>query len=131
MSSPPPPKTDSKPGSKIPPMPMQDDTAAAQPAGSNKRKGAGKRFFSAYAQVRRPHDRPGGRLTLRALQTWIGMSPLWLMGEAIVPGQKVGGTFKKGVRKLGGSAEELLDVLGVSKFVPPFILSDPPACSRG
>lgn len=51
-------------------------------------------------------DRP-----LASAQTWIGMTPLWLMGEAILPGAKVGGTFKSGTRKLRGVAEELRDAL--------------------
>jgi len=39
------------------------------------------------------------------------MTPLWLMGEALVPGAKVGGTFKSGSKKLFGVAEELRDAL--------------------
>jgi len=39
------------------------------------------------------------------------MSPLWLMGEALLPGAKVGGTFKGGLKKLGGVAGELCDAL--------------------
>ncbi|KZV86080.1 hypothetical protein EXIGLDRAFT_841035 [Exidia glandulosa HHB12029] len=58
--------------------------------------GTAKKFLSAYAQ------------------TWVGMSPLWLMGEAIVPGQKVGGTFKKGARKLQGAALEVREAVSVS-----------------
>lgn len=44
-------------------------------------------------------------------QTWIGMTPLWLMGEALIPGAKVGGTFKSGGKKMFGVAEELRDAL--------------------
>ncbi|KAH7092849.1 hypothetical protein BKA62DRAFT_645170 [Auriculariales sp. MPI-PUGE-AT-0066] len=58
--------------------------------------GATKKFLSAYAQ------------------TWVGMSPLWLMGEAIVPGQKVGGTFKKGARKLQSAAVEIQQAVSIS-----------------
>lgn len=50
-------------------------------------------------------------------QTWIGMTPIWLMGEAILPGAKVGGTFKKGTRKLVNVAEELRDALMTSSYV--------------
>jgi hypothetical protein len=39
------------------------------------------------------------------------MSPIWLMGEALMPGAKVGGTFKGGLKKLGGVTEELCDAL--------------------
>lgn len=45
------------------------------------------------------------------------MTPLWLMGEAILPGVKVGGTFKSGTRKLRGVAEELRDALTASSYV--------------
>lgn len=54
------------------------------------------RFFSAYAK------------------TWVTMSPLWLLGEAVTPGVKVGARFKKNARQLGTAGEELVDVLGVS-----------------
>ncbi|KZV81928.1 hypothetical protein EXIGLDRAFT_844179 [Exidia glandulosa HHB12029] len=42
------------------------------------------------------------------------MSPLWLMGEAVVPGQKVGGTFKKGARKLQGTALKVREAVSTS-----------------
>lgn len=54
------------------------------------------RFFSGYAQ------------------TWLGMSPLWLLGEAIVPGAEVGSTFKKGAAKLRAAAEEVRQAVSVS-----------------
>lgn len=63
------------------------------------RSGTGKRAFSAYAQ------------------TWIGMTPVWLMGEALIPGVKVGTTFKGGARKLLASGEEILEMIGASKCV--------------
>lgn len=63
------------------------------------RSGTGKRVFSAYAQ------------------TWIGMTPVWLMGEALIPGVKVGSTFKGGARKLLASGEEILEMIGASKYV--------------
>lgn len=63
------------------------------------RSGTGKRAFSAYAQ------------------TWIGMTPVWLMGEALIPGVKVGTTFKGGARKLLASGEEILEMIGASKYV--------------
>jgi hypothetical protein len=44
------------------------------------------------------------------------MTPIWLMGEAIVPGAKVGGTFKKGTKKLFSVAEELRDALMTSSY---------------
>jgi hypothetical protein len=69
---------------------------AANGTGNTKRKGTTKRFLSAYAQ------------------TWIGMTPIWLMGEAILPGAKVGGTFKKGTKKLFNVAEELREALMTS-----------------
>lgn len=49
---------------------------------------AGTKFFSAYAK------------------TWVGITPLWLMGEAVT-GRKVGSQFKKGGRQLVVAAEEL------------------------
>ena len=55
-----------------------------------------RHFFSAYAQ------------------TWIGMSPLWLMGEAIIPGKKVGSQFNKGRKNLVVAAEEVRQVVATS-----------------
>lgn len=42
------------------------------------------------------------------------MTPIWLMGEAVLPGAKVGGTFKKGKGKLFAMAEELRNELMTS-----------------
>ena len=39
------------------------------------------------------------------------MTPLWLMGEALIPGAKVGGTFRSGGKKMFNVAEELRDAL--------------------
>jgi hypothetical protein len=77
------------------PNPQPDEPATSDDKSNmkGKSKSTTKRFLSAYAQ------------------TWIGMTPLWLMGEAILPGAKVGGTFKSGTRKLRGVAEELRDAL--------------------
>jgi len=47
-------------------------------------------------------------------QTWVGMTPIWLMGEAILPGAKVGGTFRGGKNKLFSLATELRDELMTS-----------------
>lgn len=65
----------------------KDDTTAGKSA---------TRFFSAYAE------------------TWIGLSPLWLMGEAITPGKKVGTRFFKGKDKLFTAAFDLQKALGDS-----------------
>jgi len=51
---------------------------------------------------------------MSSAQTWVGMTPIWLMGEAILPGAKVGGTFKKGTKKLVNVAQELRDALMTS-----------------
>jgi hypothetical protein len=53
---------------------------------------------------------------ISSAQTWVGMTPIWLMGEAILPGAKVGGTFKKGTKKLVNVAEELRDALMTSSY---------------
>lgn len=52
------------------------------------------------------------------------MTPVWLMGEALIPGVKVGTTFKGGARKLLSSGEEILEMIGASKYVflRPFVL---------
>ena len=63
---------------------------------SRENRQTAKRFVSAYAE------------------TWVGMSPLWLMGEAITPGKKVGTRFMKGKSKLFESAEEVRTVLSTS-----------------
>ncbi|EJD42988.1 hypothetical protein AURDEDRAFT_114857 [Auricularia subglabra TFB-10046 SS5] len=55
-----------------------------------------KRFLSAYAQ------------------TWVGMSPLWLMGEAVVPGQNVGGMFKRGTANLRSAAVDIQRAVSTS-----------------
>lgn len=48
-------------------------------------------------------------------QAWVGMmSPLWLMGEAIMPRQKVGGTFKKGANKLQGAAMDVREAVSTT-----------------
>lgn len=56
---------------------------------STQNRASYKRFFSAYAQ------------------TWLGLSPLWLMGEAVIPGAHVGSQFNKGRKKLVDAAEEV------------------------
>ena len=61
------PQSEPEPKPKLKPGPTKTKTSATA-----------KRFFSAYAQ------------------TWIGMTPLWLMGEAVVPGRKVGGLAMEG-----------------------------------
>jgi len=42
------------------------------------------------------------------------MSPVWLMGEAIIPGKKVGTRFKKGVSHLRSAGEELAAAIATS-----------------
>jgi len=78
------------------------DTAAAESStttrpdperSESKAWATARRFFSASAQ------------------TWVGMTPLWLLGEAIIPGQKVGGQFKKGARKLQSAALEVQEAV--------------------
>ncbi|KAF7981158.1 hypothetical protein HWV62_34923 [Athelia sp. TMB] len=76
--------------------PQPAATPAAGSSRGTKKKGTGKRFLSAYAQ------------------TWIGMTPIWLMGEAVLPGAKVGGTFKGGKNKLFAMASELREELMTS-----------------
>lgn len=58
--------------------------------------GTAARFFSAYAQA------------------WVGLSPIWLMGEALTPGRKVGSQFNRGRRKLVDAAEEVREVVATS-----------------
>jgi hypothetical protein len=55
-----------------------------------------RRFFSAYAQ------------------TWIGLSPIWLMGEALTRGAKVGNKFKKGSIQLKVVANDIRDAVSTS-----------------
>jgi len=61
---------------------------------SNKR--AARRFFSAYAH------------------TWIGLSPIWLMGEAITPGTKVGSKFRQGSSQLRAAAGDVRHAVSTS-----------------
>ncbi|KAI5116646.1 hypothetical protein M0805_000406 [Coniferiporia weirii] len=63
---------------------------------SKDNKRTARRFFSAYAQ------------------TWVGLSPVWLMGEALAPGTKVGTQFNKGRKKLVDSAEEVRQLVATS-----------------
>lgn len=42
------------------------------------------------------------------------MSPIWLLGEAVIPGRKVGTTFKKGKAGLRNAAQEISDVVSTS-----------------
>src|ERR1700722_10401816 len=67
-------------------------SAAAENSGSPRRSQSrvlAKRFFSAYAE------------------TWVGLSPLWLMGEALMPDTKVGTKFKRGTNNLVKAAEDV------------------------
>ncbi|KAH8916439.1 hypothetical protein BT69DRAFT_1287754, partial [Atractiella rhizophila] len=63
---------------------------------SQKNVDTGKKFLTSYGK------------------TWVGMSPVWLLGEAILPGQKVGTQFKKGSKELLEMAEELRKELATS-----------------
>jgi hypothetical protein len=56
---------------------------------SDENKETATQFFSAYAN------------------TWIGLSPIWLMGEAIVPGAKFGAKFRKSRRNLVAAATDV------------------------
>lgn len=74
---------------------------AAQPSLLNRalstdNRATAKRFLSAYAE------------------TWIGLSPIWLMGEAIIPGKKVGTRFNQGKDKLFLSAREVGKMVSTS-----------------
>lgn len=72
------------------------DTSFLKRALSKDNRLTARRFFSAYAQ------------------TWIGMSPLWLMGEALHPNKKVGTQFNKGRRNLMTAAEEVRQAVSTS-----------------
>lgn len=63
---------------------------------SSENKQTARRFFSAYAQ------------------TWVGLSPLWLMGEAITPGTKVGSKFKQGSSQLRAAATDVRNAVSTS-----------------
>ena len=63
---------------------------------SEENKKVTRRFFSAYAQ------------------TWIGLNPLWLMGEALTPGTKVGSKFKQGSTQLREAAIQVANALSTS-----------------
>jgi hypothetical protein len=63
---------------------------------SSDNKRVARRFFSAYAQ------------------TWIGLSPIWLMGEALTPGKKIGSKFKHGSSQLRAAADEVRSALSTS-----------------
>ncbi|KAF8527416.1 hypothetical protein BU17DRAFT_81565 [Hysterangium stoloniferum] len=63
---------------------------------SKKNQDTAKHFFSAYAQ------------------TWVGLSPIWLMGEALTPGTKVGTQFRKGTTNLVKVAEEIRTSVSIS-----------------
>jgi len=69
-------------------------------------------------QLRNPftqqHLETGIQFLSAYAKTWIGMSPIWLMGEAIFPGQKVGNQFKQGTSELRVAAEELREALATS-----------------
>ena len=46
---------------------------------------------------------------------WLGMSPLWVMGEALTPGRKVGTSFLKGTSELQVAAADLHGELGADE----------------
>lgn len=58
--------------------------------------GTATRFFSAYAQ------------------TWVGLSPIMLMYEAVTPGKKVGSQFSKGGKKLFNVGEEIRNIVATN-----------------
>jgi hypothetical protein len=75
---------------------MEDDkskstegSAAIERLVSTENRQAARRFFSAYAQ------------------TWIGLSPIWLMGEALTPGAKLGSKFKQGSSQLKAAVNDI------------------------
>ncbi|EJC98237.1 uncharacterized protein FOMMEDRAFT_171174 [Fomitiporia mediterranea MF3/22] len=82
--------------SQTQPKPQTETSGFFKRALSKDNRRTAHRFFSAYAQ------------------TWVGMSPLWLMGEAILPGHKVGTQFNKGRKNLFGVAEEVRQVVTTS-----------------
>ncbi|THH00321.1 hypothetical protein EW145_g7103 [Phellinidium pouzarii] len=63
---------------------------------SKENRRTARRFFSAYAQA------------------WVGLSPIWLMGEALTPGTRVGTQFNKGRKRLVDSAEDVRRVVSTS-----------------
>ncbi|KZS90292.1 hypothetical protein SISNIDRAFT_444190 [Sistotremastrum niveocremeum HHB9708] len=90
----------------------QTGASASRPSGlldrafSKDNRQTARRFFSAYAE------------------TWIGLSPLWLMGEALTPGKKVGSKFNKGKSKLISSAEEIKALVSTSSHDIVVILDE-------
>jgi hypothetical protein len=67
-----------------------------QRAFSKDNRATAKRFFSAYAEA------------------WVGLTPLWLMGEALTPNTKVGTKFRRGRDNLISAAEEVRKAVSTS-----------------
>ncbi|KAH8107546.1 hypothetical protein DFH11DRAFT_1748017 [Phellopilus nigrolimitatus] len=94
--------SDSKPAPDDVPSPHASQVRPGAASGflnralSKDNRRTARRFFSAYAQ------------------TWVGMSPVWLMGEALTPGKKVGTQFRKGTRSLADAAEDVRRVVATS-----------------
>ena len=87
----------------------QTARTALERASSSQHAQAGARFFSACT-----YAASAPRLIRADAKTWVGMSPLWLMGEAILPGQKVGSQFSKGASELAVAAQELRQTLALA-----------------
>lgn len=83
----------SKPGPSNQSVQPRSSGSVFQRTFSKRNRQTATRFFSAYAQ------------------TWVGLSPVWLMGEALTPGAKVGAQFRKGKGKLVDVAGEVREIV--------------------
>ena len=63
------------------------------------------------AENRHRHSRPAQHFLSAYAHTWLGLSPLWLAGEALTPGTRVGSQFRRGRRKLIAAAAEVRAVV--------------------
>jgi len=99
-----------RPSQEIKPQPSDTrpspskTTTASHPVEGDKPSGLSKAFSTQKAS----------KLAKAYATTLLGMSPIYLMGEALVPGRKVGTTFMKGGKELYTVAEEISKELAIS-----------------
>lgn len=95
---------------RVDPTSTASQTATRAEQGNNRNANRNSTFLQrAFSKPNNNH--PALKFFSAYAETWVGLSPLWLMGEAIIPGQKVGSRFNKGKGKLVVAAEDIMKAL--------------------
>lgn len=97
--------------------PLHPKESSSAPAEKPKDKGVFDRAFS------KENQKTARRFFSAYAQTWVGLSPVWLAGEALT-GRKVGTQFNKGRKKLVTAAEEVRAAVATSSHDVVVILDE-------